>query len=157
MKGQSGGGGRAAGYGLRALALMLGVFFIFNSLDKLAWFTDSGILARRLQEWLQDAPPSTRWYIETVAAPGVPLFARVVPLAEFSTGVALIVGFWTRLAAALAFLMVANFHVARGLFYDWEFLLDGVGLPVLGGLLALAIGGSRLPFSVSKSTGSRRP
>lgn len=150
MQGQSTGGGRAGAYGLRALALMLGVFFIFVGLGKLAWFGDSSILAEYLKEWLQDAAPSTRWYIETVAVPGVPLFARLVPLAELSTGVALILGFWTRLVAALAFLMVANFHFARGFFYEWEFLTDGVGLPVLGGLMALALGASRLPFSISK-------
>jgi hypothetical protein len=27
-------------------------------------------------------------------------------------------------------------------------LIDGAGLPVMGGLLALAIGGARLPYSV---------
>ena len=37
--------------------VMLGVFFVFNGLDKLAWFADSGILARRLEEWLQNAAP----------------------------------------------------------------------------------------------------
>ena len=147
VKGQSA-GGRSGAYGLRALAVMLGVFFISNGLDKLAWFADSGILAQRLQEWLQDAAPSTRWYIEAVAVPGVPLFARFVPLAELSTGVALVLGFWTRMVAVLAFLMVANFHFARGLFYEWDILVDGTGLPVLGGLLALAIGGARLPLSV---------
>ena len=145
--------GRPAGayaYGLRVLALMLGLFLVFNGVDKLAWFTDSGLLAERLAGWMENAAPGTRWYIQAVAMPGVPLFARLVPLAELSTGAALIVGFWPRLAACVALLMVVNFHVARGLFYDWEFLIDGVGFPVLGGLLALAIGGSRLPFSVSK-------
>lgn len=149
MKGRSAAGGSGA-YGLRVLGVMLGVFFIFNGLDKLAWFADSGLLAQRLEEWMRDAAPTTRWYIETVAVPGVPLFARLVPLAELSTGVALILGFWTRVVAVLAFLMVANFHVARGFFYEWELLMDGTGFPVLGGLLALAIGGSRLPFSVSE-------
>jgi len=150
VKRQSTGGGSVGAYGLRALGLMLGGFFIVNGLDKLAWFADSSILAQRLEGWLQDAVPSTRWYLETVAAPGVPLFARLVPLAELSTGVALILGFWTQLVAALAFLMVANFHFARGFFYEWEFLMDGTGLPVLGGLLVLALGGLRLPFSVSR-------
>jgi len=135
--------------GLRVLACMLGLFFIFNALDKIAWLADSTILAERLEGWLENAPPGTRWYIETVAMPGVPFFARLVPLVELTAGASLILGFWTRLAAAVAFLMVANFHVARGFIYDPEFLIDGTGLPVLGGLLALAIGGSRLPFSVS--------
>lgn len=148
--GQSTGGGRGGAYGFRVLALMLGVFFVFNGLDKLAWFTDSSILAQRLDRWLQGAVPSTRWYLETVAAPGVPLFARLVPLAELSAGLALILGFWTRLAAACAFLMVMNFHFGRGLFYEWEFLMEGTGLPVLGGLLALLLGGARLPLSINR-------
>jgi len=148
VKGRSGGSGI---YALRALAFMFGLFFFFNGFDKLAWFSDSGILAARLQGWLQNAPPSTRWYIETVAAPGVPVFARLVPLAELSTGVALIIGFWTRLAATLAFFMVLNFHFARGFIFDREFLIDGTGFPVLGGLLVLALGRWTLPFSVSSS------
>ena len=123
--GESSGVGRVGVYGLRALALMLGAFFVFNGLDKVAWFADSGILAQRLDGWLQDAAPSTRWYLQTVAAPGIPLFARLVPLAELATGLALILGFWTRLVAALAFLMVMNVHFARGFFYEWEFLMDG--------------------------------
>ena len=129
---------------------MLGVFFISNGLDKLEWFADSSVLAQILEGWAQDAAASTSWYLETVAAPGVPLFARLVPLANLSTGVALILGFWTRLVAALAFLMVMNFHFAGGSFYEWKFLMDSAGLPVLGGLLALAFDGSRLPFSMSR-------
>lgn len=144
-------GGDAAEYGLRVLAVMLGVFFIFMGLTKIAWLTDGGILAERFQDILKSASPGTRWYVETIAIPGTPLFARVVPLAELSAGVALIVGFWTRLAAMMAFAMVLNFHFATGSFSHYEFLLDGTGLPVLGGLLALVLGGgSRLPWAVSK-------
>jgi hypothetical protein len=43
-----------------------------------------------------------------------------------------------------------NFHFARGLLYDVEFLTEGVGFPVLGALVALAIGASKLPFSLSR-------
>ncbi|HEY5619536.1 MAG TPA: DoxX family membrane protein [Vicinamibacterales bacterium] len=135
---------------LRLLSFMLGLFFVFNGLEKVAWFTDSGILGGRLDEWLENAPPLVRWYIETMAAPGVPLFARIVPLAELSTGAALIVGFWTRLAAFLALMMVANLNFARGMFHSGEFLTDGVGFPVTGALLALVIAGSHLPFSATK-------
>jgi uncharacterized membrane protein YphA (DoxX/SURF4 family) len=129
---------------------MLGAFLVFNGIDKLSWFLDSSILAGRLDGWLASAAPASRWYLETVAMPGVPLFARVVPIAELAAGAALIVGFWTRLAAFMALAMVVNFHLARGLFFSGEFLTDGVGFPVLGALLALTIVGTRLPFSVSK-------
>jgi uncharacterized membrane protein YphA (DoxX/SURF4 family) len=135
---------------LRVLGLAIGLFLVFNGLDKLAWFFDSQILADRLDGWLENAAPGVRWYIETLAAPGVPLFARIVPLTELVTGVALIVGFWTRLMAFVALMMVANFNFARGMFHSGEFLTDGVGFPVVGGLLALTIAGVRLPFSVTK-------
>lgn len=148
--GKGGSTGGAPAYALRILALMLGAFFIFNGIGKLSWLLDSSILAERLDGWLASAAPASRWYIETVARPAVPIFARVVPLAELAAGAALIAGFWTRLAAFMALAMVVNFHVARGLFFSADFLTDGLGFPVLGALLALAIGGARLPFSVSK-------
>ena len=47
-------------------------------------------------------------------------------------------------------MMVANFNFARGMFHSGEFLTDGVGFPVVGALLALAIAGSQLPFSLTK-------
>jgi uncharacterized membrane protein YphA (DoxX/SURF4 family) len=141
--------GGAYPFALRVLALMLGLFFVFNAVDKIAWIMDSGILAERLRGWLEGAPPPTRWYIETVAMPGVPLFARLVPIAELASGAALVLGVWTRLAAVFAFLMVTNVNFARGMFHNGEILTDGVGLPVMGALLALAIAG-RLPLSLSK-------
>jgi uncharacterized membrane protein YphA (DoxX/SURF4 family) len=142
--------GARGAFGLRVLAVMLGVFLIAMSATRVAWLTDSGILLRKLQLLLQKAPPIVRWYLETVCIPGVPIFARLVPLLEFSAGLALIAGFRTRLTAALAFLMVLNFHFAASAFWSAEFLGDGMALPVLGGLLALAISGARLPFSVSR-------
>ena len=137
-----------AAIGLRVLALLLGVFFLFQGLNKVEWLADSGILATRLHNWMREAAPSVRWYLETFAIPGVPLFARLVPLAELTTGVALIVGFWPRLIAGIALVMVANFHFGLGSYYSLEFLRDGAGLPVMGGLLAVVIGGARLPWSV---------
>ena len=82
--------------------------------------------------------------------PGVPAFARLVFLGELTSGLALLAGFWTRLAATLAFFMVMNFHVASGALFESDFLTNGYGLPVAGGLLALAIGGRDLPLSVSR-------
>ncbi|MGH9347554.1 MAG: DoxX family membrane protein, partial [Vicinamibacterales bacterium] len=132
--------------GLRFLGVCLGVFLVFQGIGKLAWFTDSGPLSGALQSWLRDAGPTSRWYLETVAIPGVPLFARLVPLGELLGGSALLMGFWTRLAAAALFVMILNFHVASGAIFQYGFLTNAFGLPVLGGLLALTIGGGRLPW-----------
>ena len=138
----------AGGTGLRVLAICLGVFLIFEGLGKLAWLGNSALLSEQLQGWLKNAPASSRWYLETFAIPGIPMFARLVVIGELSAGIALVTGFWTRLAAALAFVMVLNFHFASGRIFQYAFLTNGYGLPVLGGLLALAIGGVRLPWSV---------
>lgn len=135
---------------LTTLRICLGVFFLFEGLGKLAWFADAGILTKMLTGWLEAAGPFSQWYIQTVCLPGVAMFARIVPLAEILAGLALILGAYTPAAAFLALLMVLNFHVASGAIFRYEFLTNGFGLPVLGGLLALAIGGSHLPASVKR-------
>jgi uncharacterized membrane protein YphA (DoxX/SURF4 family) len=141
----------AGALGLRVLAIMLGVFFLGMCSSKLAWFLDSSILLNKFQTiFLPKAPPIVRWYLETVCIPGAPLFARLVPLGELAAGLALIAGFWTRMAAIVALLMVLNFHFATSAFWSIDFLRDGTGLPVLGGLLALAVNSARLPFSASR-------
>lgn len=135
---------------LRILSVMMGVFLVFMGLDKIDWLMDAGILTRLLQEWRGTAGPFARWYLDTVALPGAPVFARVVMLAEVAAGAALVLGMRVRLAAALALLMVLNFHVASDLIVRYSYLTNPYGLPILGGLLALALAGARLPFSLSK-------
>lgn len=78
------------------------------------------------------------------------MFARVVLVSGLASGAALILGVQVRLAAMLALLMVINFHVASDVIFRYSYLTNGYGPPVLGGLLALAIGGVRLPFGVSR-------
>lgn len=136
--------------GLAVLRLLLGVFFIFEALGKRAWLFDTGPLSTMLNTWLQGAGPYSRWYLETVCLPGLPIFARLVPIGEAAAGLALVTGTYTRLAAFMALLMVLNFHVASGAIFKYAFLTNGFGLPVLGGLLALALGGVGLPFGVNK-------
>ena len=140
------------GTGLVIIRVCLGVFFLFEGLSKFGWFADAGVLNGRLAGWLADAQvgSASRWYLEHVAMRGTAVFARVVPLAELATGVALIAGAWTRTAALLAFLMVLNFHVASGALFKYAFLTNGYGLPVLAATLGLAVGGVRLPFSLRR-------
>ena len=140
--------GRSA-LGLRTLSVVMGVFLVFMGIDKISWLTNDGVLAGRFREWLETAPPASRWYLEKVAIPGTPVFARVVPLAEMAAGLALVCGFKTRLAAALALFMVLNFHFASDVLFHYSYLTNGYGLPVIGSLLALALGGTGLPFSLS--------
>ena len=67
-----------------------------------------------------------------------------------AAGVAMMLGIRTRLAAALGFLMVVNIHFAADVMLRYDYLTNGYGPPILGGLLALALGGSRLPLSAGK-------
>ena len=138
------------GTGLALLRICLGVFFIFEGLGKVRWFADPSILAGQLANWSSAAGPGSisALYLSRVAVPGVAFFARLVPLGEIVSGVALVVGLWTPLFAFIAFFMALNFQVAGGALFKFSFLTSGYGLPVLGGTLALTIGGVRLPWSI---------
>ena len=91
-----------------------------------------------------------RWYLDTIAIPGAPVFARLVLVGELAAGAALLCGIKVRWAASVALLMVLNFHFASDVLFHYSYLTNAYGPPVLGGLLALAIGGTRLPFTLSK-------
>jgi len=135
---------------LRVLSLVMGIFLVCMGLTKIGWLTDSADLVRTLQGWRSDAEPWILWYLDVIAIPGAPVFARVVLLAELAAGTALILGVHVQLTAALVLLMVLNFHVASDVIFHYDYLTNGYGLPVLGGLLALILSRTRLPFSVLK-------
>src|SRR5512137_2210533 len=137
-------GGRAD----QAVALLLvrvavGVFLVFQGTQKLQWLIDPGPLTAQLAGWMANAAPASRWYLERLV-PATPLFARLVPIGEVCGGLALVLGFWTRLAAGLAFLMVLSYQVADGAILKWSFVTEPNAVPVLGALLGLAVGGGRL-------------
>ena len=134
---------------LRVLSLSMGVFFLFMGIDKIAWLGDPGLLTTQLRGWHESAPAPSRWYLEHVALPGAPVFARLVLAGELAVAVALLTGFKVRLAAVAGLFMVLNFHFAMGVLLRFNYLWNGYGPPVLGSLMALAIGGARLPFSVT--------
>lgn len=141
----------ASASGLRVLSLCMGVFFLFMGLDKTAWFSDPGLLTTQLRGWQETAPAASRWYLETIAIPGAPVFARLVLAGELAVGLALLAGVRVRLAAVAGLFMVLNFHFAMGVLLRFTYLWNGYGPPVIGSLLALAVGGARLPFSLGRA------
>jgi len=144
------------GTGLALLRICIGIFFIFEGIGKIGWFTDTSLLAAQLRGWAQ-AVPAASWshtYLERLAIPYSSIFARLVPLGEITSGVALVAGFWTPFFALLAFFMALNFQFGSGALFKYGFFTSGYGLPVLGSTLALAFGGVRLPWSIR---GSRPP
>lgn len=139
----------SAAAALRVLSLSMGVFFLFMGIDKIAWLGDPGLLTAQLRGWHESAPAPSRWYLEHVALPGAPVFARLVLAGELAVAVAFLTGFKVRVAAVVGLFMVLNFHFAMGVLLRFNYLWNGYGPPVLGSLLALAIGGARLPFSLT--------
>lgn len=138
--GQKPGGGRAQAVALVLLRVLLGVFMFFFGLDKASWLIDATPLATQLSSWLIDALPASRWYLERII-PGAPVFARVVPLGAMLAGLALALGVWTRIAAAVSLVVVLSLQLGAGSMFRYAYLMDASGLPLVGGLLALMIGG----------------
>ena len=140
--GQTSAGGRAQAAALVLLRVFLGVFMFFFGLDKASWLLDATPLTTQLSIWLLEAPPASRWYLDRII-PGAPVFARVVPLAAMLGGIALAFGFWARIAAAVSLVVVLGLQLAAGSMFRYSYLMDASGLPLVGGLLALMIGGDR--------------
>jgi uncharacterized membrane protein YphA (DoxX/SURF4 family) len=146
---QKSGGQKGQAVGLTLIRITVGVYLFFMGVSKVSWLLDSTPLASQLSQWLGDATPISRWYLDRVM-PGAPIFARIIPLAEMAGGLALALGFWTRIAAALCLLMVLNFQLAAAAMFKYSYLTDATGLPLLGALLGLMIGGGRLPLSLRR-------
>jgi uncharacterized membrane protein YphA (DoxX/SURF4 family) len=143
--------------GLAILRIAIGIFFLFEGLGKIGWLTHPSLLAEQLAGWAQ-AVPGGSWshaYLERIAMPYSSIFARLVPLGEITSGVAMVAGFWTPFFALVAFFMAFNFQFASGALFKYSILTSGYGLPVLGATLALAVGGVRLPWSIGSSTPPR--
>ena len=132
--------GRAQIVALVLLRVCVGVFMFFFGFEKASWLLDSTPLSTQLSGWLLNAPPLTRWYLDRVI-PGAPVFARMVPLGAMIGGIALAVGFWTRIAAAVSLVVVLSLQLAAGAMFRYAYLMDASGLPLIGALLALIIGG----------------
>ena len=133
-------GGRAQVVALLLLRVFVGVFMLFFGLDKASWLVDATPFATQLASWLPDAPAASRWYLERII-PGAPVLARAVPLGAMVGGIALALGFWTRIAAAVSLVVVLSLQLGAGSMFRYAYLMDASGLPLVGGLLALVIGG----------------
>jgi uncharacterized membrane protein YphA (DoxX/SURF4 family) len=141
------------GTGLAILRICVGIFFLFEGIGKIRWFSDTSQLTSQLAAWAQ-AVPAGSWshaYLVRVAIPHGAMFARLVPLGEITCGAALIAGLLTPFFAFVAFFMALNFQVASGALFKYSALTSGYALPVLGATLALVVGGVRLPWSLGGS------
>jgi len=139
--------------GLTILRVCIGTFFIFEGIGKIRWLTNPSLLAAQLTSWSQAAPSGSlsHAYLERLAIPYVRIFARLVPIGEIVSGIAMVTGFWTPLFAFVAFCMALNFLFASSALFKYSFLTNGYGLPVLGSTLALTLAGGRKGKSQRRS------
>jgi uncharacterized membrane protein YphA (DoxX/SURF4 family) len=138
------------GTGLVIMRVCLGVFFIAQAATKLRWLTNASILNSQLATWLEHAAHGSisDIYLQRFAMPWAWVLARLVPLGELVCGAAMLVGYFTSTFAFIAFLMVLSYQVASGSIFEWSFLANRAGLPVLAATLGLALAGTRLPWSL---------
>lgn len=141
---------------MRLLTVLLGSFFLFLGIDKLSWFRDTSELSRFFERWLESATATNRWYLEHVALPGIEVWTRLVPLGELSVGVALLSAVLPRYAAVVAIFMVLNIQFASGALFRNTALTNANILPLLGGLLVIAMEGRHLPWSLNQAVAGRR-
>jgi uncharacterized membrane protein YphA (DoxX/SURF4 family) len=135
------GSGRPQRAALVLLRLCLGAFIFFFGVERASWLLDATPLTNQLTAWMTGATPISRWYLERLM-PGAPVFARIVPLGSVLAGLALMLGQWTRMAAAVALVMVLSLQLGAGAMFRYAYLMDASGLPLVGGLVALMVGGS---------------
>jgi len=143
-------GGLPQVFALVILRICVGVYMFFFGLEKSAWLMDATPLTAQLSSWLVDATPASRWFLERVI-PGAPIFARLVPLASMTGGAGLVFGLWTRMAAALSLVAVLSLQLGSGVMFRYAYLEDASGLPLMGALIALIVGGDARGTRKSKS------
>jgi uncharacterized membrane protein YphA (DoxX/SURF4 family) len=115
---------------LALLRIAAGVSLIGPGLKKLSWFAHPG-LEQNLASFASHAPNSLVTSYLHAVTPHHAVLARVVAAGELGLGTLLVLGLLTPLAAALAFLMVAQFHFASGAMFQAMYFVGQNGLVYL--------------------------
>ncbi len=132
---------------LALLRVAAGASLLGPGLHKLRWFQHPA-LEQQLVLWSSHIDnPLVLKYLQIVT-PHSAWLARVVAFGELSVGALLVLGLLTPLAAAIAFVMVLNFHFASGAMTSLQYLGGQSGLVYLLIFPVLAIGRAGLAFGI---------
>jgi uncharacterized membrane protein YphA (DoxX/SURF4 family) len=115
---------------LALLRIAAGISILGPGLHKLGWFAHPE-LEQTLASWAEHAPNSMVLRYLHAVTPHHSLLARVVAVGEIGVGTMLILGFLTPLAAALAFVMIVNYHFASGAMFKLDYITGQNGLTYL--------------------------
>ena len=139
---------------LALLRIAAGVTLVSTGAHKFGWFAHPA-LDQVFATWSSHTTnPLLQRYL-AVMAPHAAVLARVVVVGELGLGAMLIAGLLTPLAAALAFVMVLNFHFASGKMFGLDYLTGMDGLVYLLIFLVLAAGRAGLALGVDGALGRK--
>lgn len=139
---------------LAFLRIATGAALLAPGIHKLGWLANPTLDAQ-LKLWIGAQHNALVLKYLNFMLPHAPVLARVVVAGELVLGVLLITGFLTPLAAALGFLMVANFHFASGAMLSLDYLTGQDGLVFLFIFPVLMLGRAGLALGVDGALGKR--
>jgi uncharacterized membrane protein YphA (DoxX/SURF4 family) len=115
---------------LALLRIATGISLLGPGFSKLGWFAHP-TLEQTLANWAQHAPNGLVVRYLHLVTPHHATLARIVAMGELALGTLLVLGFFTPVAAALALIMVAQFHFASGAMFQGSYLFGQNGLVYL--------------------------
>ena len=139
---------------LALLRIATGIALLGPGLTKLAWLAKPA-LDVKLQAWIAAQHNVVVLKYLNFMLPHASVLARVVVAGELILGAMLILGFLTPLAAALGFLMIANYHFASGAMLSLDYLTGQDGLVFLFIFPVLLLGRAGLSLGVDGVLGKR--
>lgn len=124
---------------LLALRLFVGLFWLENGLNKISagWLSENKLKPRLVQKNLL-AHGIRGAYLDNFAVPASRGLGILVAVGELAVGIALLTGFWMRLAAWGAIFLVLNIKFAFGDLITLKILSSPSFFPLLLGTLAAA-------------------
>lgn len=145
-----------ANYALVVLRVFLGIMFgiaVYPKIAAGAAYPD--ILRGFIERFaLSNAQPFYAGFLSGTVVPNIAAFALLVKIAETCVCVALITGTATRLAAAVAMLLVTNYMFAKGLWWWFPSSNDAADFMIAS---ALIIGSAGRTFGVDALLAARFP
>ena len=139
---------------LAFLRFYLGIIFVIAAVPKFRGGFDTGLDGFLRQVALQKAPGFYRGFVEQAVLPHGGFFAGVIPWAELTIGVTLILGLGTRLSAAAALVLLMNYMLAKGAWFWYPSSNDAAWAAVS---LALIIGAAGRTFGLDAMLARRWP
>lgn len=136
------------------LRLQLGVVLLVAGLPKVRDDFTPNLLGFLRNVALEKGHPFYQEFVQSVVLPHVGVFAALVSWGEVLVGLALVLGFATRFAAAAAFLIMLNYMFAKG---AWPWTPSSNDAAYLAISAALLIGAAGRTLGVDEFLAKRWP